>query len=159
LEVEKRPSFGPLLGFMVMANIASKLYKKSKRKACTAKKALGNNFWINEIDISHGLDMENIQHFVTLWKLLSDVHLMQDVQDTITWKFTKDEQYCASSTYIMEFKGLTSTTLNTLVWKVWAPPKGKFFARLVMQDNISTADCVARRGWLNWEIFLFVTKS
>jgi hypothetical protein len=53
----------------------------------------------------------------------------------------------------MEFKGLTSTTLNTLVWKVWAPPKGKFFARLVMQDNISTADCVARRGWLNWVNF------
>jgi hypothetical protein len=53
LEVEKRPNFGPLLGFMVMANAHRTLHpsftKKSKREAFMVKKALDENFWINQI--------------------------------------------------------------------------------------------------------------
>ena len=36
-----------------------------------------------------------------------------------------------------------------LVWKDWAPPKLKFFAWLVIQDSVWTADRLERRGWPN----------
>jgi hypothetical protein len=35
------------------------------------------------------------------------------------------------------------------VWKVWAPPKVKFFAWLAMQNRVWTADRLAKRGWPN----------
>jgi hypothetical protein len=90
-----------------------------------------------------------IEEFVNLWGLLQDVHLPHDVPDTITWKFTNDGKYSASSAYKMQFEGLVSTSLNSTVWKVWAPPKCKFFAWLVMQNRVWMADRLQRRGWEN----------
>ena len=39
--------------------------------------------------------------------------------------------------------------MNQIVWKNWAPPKCKFFAWLVINNRIWTADRLQRRGWPN----------
>ena len=39
--------------------------------------------------------------------------------------------------------------MDQMVWKVWAPPKVKFFAWLAIQNRIWTADRLAKRGWPN----------
>ena len=39
--------------------------------------------------------------------------------------------------------------MEQMVWKVWAPPKYKFFAWLIIQDRVWTADRLQRRGWPN----------
>jgi hypothetical protein len=41
--------------------------------------------------------------------------------------------------------------VTSLVWKTWAPPKEDFFAWLVIQNRIWTADRIDRRGWPNCE--------
>ena len=45
---------------------------------------------------------------------------------------------------------LNSTTpLKPALWNNWAPPKHKFFAWLIIQDRVWTADRLQRRGWPN----------
>jgi len=50
---------------------------------------------------------------------------------------------------MVQFHGSINTELYTLIWKSWAPAKCKFFAWLVVQDRLWTADRLARRGWPN----------
>jgi hypothetical protein len=57
--------------------IAPKIFKGSKRKNCNVRKTMEDNFWANQIDIREGIDMEHIQQFVTLWELVSNIHLEQ----------------------------------------------------------------------------------
>uniref|UniRef100_A0A8R7VDU0 Reverse transcriptase zinc-binding domain-containing protein n=1 Tax=Triticum urartu TaxID=4572 RepID=A0A8R7VDU0_TRIUA len=71
------------------------------------------------------------------------------MQDSITWKFTADGHYSAASAYRAQFIGLVDTDMNQNVWKNWAPPKCKFFAWLVINNRIWTADRLHRRGWPN----------
>jgi hypothetical protein len=74
------------------------------KKNCNIQKALHNNFLVNQIKIPHEFGVPRIEEFVKLWGLLQDVHLLQDVMDTITWKFTNDGKYSASSAYKMQFE-------------------------------------------------------
>ena len=118
-------------------------------KNCTVQKALDDNFWINHLNLQQGFEVAHIHEFVTLWDLTANTHLDLDTPDSIQWKFTTDGKYSASSAYKMQFEGLTHTNLNASVWKVWAPPKCKFFAWLVLQNRIWTADRLQKRGWPN----------
>ena len=81
--------------------------------------------------------------------LLDDVHLEEHREDDITWKHSNDGMYSAASAYKAQFLGLTLSPMDRMVWKVWAPPKIKFFAWLAIQDRIWTADRLERRGWAN----------
>lgn len=83
------------------------------------KTARSNNFWISDIDISNGFTLVHIQQF-------ADHH--RSCPRCIIWKFTKDGIYAASSAYMAQFEGLSSSDLVQLVWKVWAPPRCNFFA-------------------------------
>jgi hypothetical protein len=99
-------------------DIAPRIFKMSKKKNCKVPKALEYNFWFNQINIDEGFDLEHIQQFVTLWKLLSDIHLVHEEADTIHWKFTNNGKYSASSAYKMQFGYLSATTLNASIWNV-----------------------------------------
>jgi len=93
------------------------IYQISKKKNWSVKKALLNNQWANHINIHQGITVEHIQEFVFLWEKLSHVQLTFGTQDSIIWKFTANGQYSSSSAYKAQFANLTTTNLETIVWK------------------------------------------
>lgn len=130
-------------------DIAPSIFDLSRKKNCSVQQALASNLWISNIDISNGLTLTHVQQFADLWEKISTVTLAEDVEDSIIWKFTKDGKYSASSTYKAQFEGLISSDMVHSVWRVWAPPRCKFFAWLVLQNRIWTSDRLIRRGWPN----------
>jgi hypothetical protein len=97
----------------------------------------------------------HLEQFVDLWIQLLDFHLNDALEDAISWTLTEDGQYSAASAYKAQFHGSINTDMKKMVWKVWAPPKVKLFAWLALQNMISTADRLQRRGWSNCSLFCF----
>jgi hypothetical protein len=130
-------------------DIAPLIYDISKKKRCTVRKALQNNFWVSQVNLQFGLTLEHITQFAKLWDKLSNIHINDDEQDTIIWKLTTHGNYSSSSAYKMQFEGLTNSAMPGMVWKHWATPKCKIFTWLVLQNRVWTADRLERRGWQN----------
>jgi hypothetical protein len=130
-------------------DLAPLIFGISKRKKFTVRKGMENDFWVSHLNLQDGLSVEHISQFVTLWRALQDIQLDPSTPDKITWKFSKDGNYSSSSAYNMQFLGQTSSTMPSLVWKPWAPPKCKIFSWLILQNRVWTADRLERRGWQN----------
>ena len=130
-------------------DFAPLVFDIAKKRNCTVRKALTNDFWAAHVDTQGGLSLEHISQFVRLWELIANVNLTPGVADLITWKFTKDGSYSSSSAYKMQFLGQVDSMMPTLVWKPWAPSKCKIFTWLVLQNRVWTADRLERRGWPN----------
>ena len=132
-------------------DIAPLLFAASRRKNWKVREALVGNAWIFKINLNTDTDVSiaHIREFFTLWMLLNDVHLHEQTEDVIVWKHANDGIYTAATAYKAQFLGMTVSPLDRMVWKAWAPPKVKFFAWLVLQDRIWTADRLERRGWPN----------
>ena len=58
-------------------------------------------------------------------------------------------EYSAKSAYKAQFMGAILTPMKKVIWKVWAPPKVKFFAWLAIQNRVWTVDRLERRGMQN----------
>jgi hypothetical protein len=71
------------------------------------------------------------------------------VEDDIVWRLTANGEYTSKTAYEIQFLGSIASNMNKMVWKVWAPPKVKFFAWLATQNRIWTADRLQKRGWHN----------
>lgn len=99
--------------------------------------------------MSNTFSLEHAEQFVNLWCQLANVELDEDTEDAIAWTLTASGQYSVASAYKAQFLGATSTNMNRMVWKIWAPPKVKFFAWLAIQNRFWTADRLAKRGWPN----------
>jgi hypothetical protein len=130
-------------------DIAPSIFKITKRKDCTVREAITDNFWISQIKFTEGITPSHIHEFVTLWEKLNGIILDQHTPDRITWKFTNNGSFSTSSAYKMQFEGRTTTPLLKTVWKIWATPKCKFFAWLIIHNRVWTADRLQRRGWPN----------
>ena len=115
----------------------------------TVKQALHNNAWIAKIKVDASFTIPHIHEYLRLWVELQAIHLHEDIEDKIVWNLTTNGEYSTSSAYKAQFFGATSTNLNKLVWKAWAPPKIKFFAWLAIQNRLWTADRLEKRGWEN----------
>jgi hypothetical protein len=127
-------------------DIVPKIFEISKWKACLVIKALDNNFWIRQIDTSHGLSLTHIQEFSTLWGMLQDVTLSLDRKDTIHWKFTSSDEYSVATAYMVQFAGKILSPTSPMIRKSWAPSKCNSFAWLNIQNCVWTADRLQRRG-------------
>jgi hypothetical protein len=130
-------------------DLAPLIFASSKRKAWNVKKALEDNAWVRMINLDESFTMDHLTQFVALWIKLQDVHLHDEAPDDISWKLTANGQYSAKLAYHLQFLGSTFSSLHKSVWKVWAPPKVKFFAWLLTQNRIWTADRLQKRGWPN----------
>jgi hypothetical protein len=91
-----------------------------------------------------------VQQYLALWNRLAGVSLQPGTLDEIYWNLTENGTYSSKSAYKAQFFGSTLAPIGSSVWKIWAPPKIKFFAWLFVQDRIWTSDRLERRNWNNW---------
>jgi hypothetical protein len=83
---------------------------------------------------------------VTLRALLSEVQLT-DAQDEIKWKWTASGQYTTCSAYVAQHVGSFCSFDSMAIWKAMTEGKHQFFAWLLVQRKILTADKLIARNW------------
>lgn len=130
-------------------SITPAIFTASKRKNITVQEALTSNSWIRDINLLHLTSGDHLRQYVELWTLIHNRTPLGQQRDTITWKLTLTGEYTTKSAYRVQFLGAAKSFFNETIWKCWAPPKCKFFAWLVMQNRVWTADRLKKRGWRN----------
>jgi hypothetical protein len=130
-------------------DIAPLIYNISTRKNWNVKKAMANNGWISKIKMDVEFSIEHIRQYISLWTMLAEATVRDDLEDEITWNLTESGTYSSSSAYKAQFFGAILAPVASSVWKFWAPPKIKFFMWLALQNRLWTNDRLEKRGWPN----------
>lgn len=105
-------------------NIAPTLFKKAKRKNITVVKALTNNNWMRLC--SPYMGEGEFREFVSLWQAIGNMQELNGLEDTISWRWTADGQYSASSAYKIQFASNYSKMNLCPIWKAKVEPKCRF---------------------------------
>jgi hypothetical protein len=85
--------------------------------------------------------------FVSLWQAIGNMQELNGLEDTISWRWTTDGQYSASSAYKIQFSSNYCKMKLCPIWKAKAEPKCHFFAWTLLHKRILTADNLQKRGW------------
>jgi hypothetical protein len=111
--------------------------------------ALQHGRWIN--DIRHNLTITLISKSIKIWEVLAleCPQLTEGVEDSITWRWTANEEYNVKYVYLFQFEGITTSSLATLSWEAWAPAKCKIFSWLAIQNRVWTTYRLQIRGCPN----------
>ena len=83
--------------------------------------------------------------FVLVWEAVQEVHF-SDLPDEIAWKWTANGVYSSQSAYSIQFAGRFCTFNSRAIWKAKAEGKHRFFAWLLVQEKIHTADVLLIKG-------------
>jgi hypothetical protein len=89
---------------------------------------------------------DEMAQLVSLWALISEVQLT-DQEDAITWRWTRHGEYSAKSAYTAQFSGSCCTFDSMAIWRARTEGKHRFFAWLLVQRKILTADKLLARNW------------
>jgi len=115
-------------------NLASHIFELVMRKNKTVEQEMRNDAWISALRNKITTTVQ-LQEFVALWIRLQDVSLQSEMQDTISWRWSSDEQYSPRSAYHIQFKGSYIKYNSNLIWKAHSENKCKLFT-----DKILTVD-------------------
>jgi hypothetical protein len=113
------------------------LFKLAWRKNLSVKEELENQSWTRGLWRMQSVN--EMASFVRLWDLAQTVELSAE-PDFIRWKWTAHGDYTAKSAYNIQFVGSHS-------WQAEAEGKHKFFAWLLVQSKLLTADNLSKRQW------------
>ena len=127
-------------------DVAPCIFASSVRKNRTVSSALQNGRWVQDINLTAGFSALHFAQFVRLWTKINQIQLNQGTPDEIYWKLSQNGSYSSRSAYALHFLGSTATNFKTLIWRSQAPPKGKLFAWLAIQNKLWTSDRLAVRG-------------
>jgi hypothetical protein len=89
------------LNSLVLKNIAPSLYRKAHFKKRTVVKELLNNSWM--LPARHNSSMQEFLEFIEMLSLLKTVTLMDEVKDSLIWKWTPSGEYTTASAYKIQF--------------------------------------------------------
>ena len=120
------------------------LFKLAWRKNKSVKEEVHNQNWVR--GLWRMQTVEEMANFVKLWDLVQEVQLNNE-PDSITWKWTSDGNYTAKSAYNVQFLGSYSHFNGESIWKAESEGKHKFFAWLMVQCKLLTADKLLARHW------------
>jgi hypothetical protein len=84
--------------------------------------------------------------FVELWDSVQERQSTEE-PEKIQWRWTADGNYTTKSAYNAQFLGSFSTFNGNSIWKAETEGKHKFFAWLLVQCKILTADKLTTRQW------------
>jgi hypothetical protein len=90
------------------------------KKLGSVRKAITDEAWVRQLDILAGLNIQQLQEFTSLWSYTSCLTLHNDILDTIIWKLTTNGIYTCSSAYNGQFEGNIRSSMDYVVWKIWA---------------------------------------
>lgn len=120
------------------------LFRFAWRKNKSVKEELHKQNWTREL-----WRMETVSEmasFVAQWDRVQGLQLTRE-PDQIKRDWTTDGLYTAKSAYVAQFHGTYSTFEGDHIWKAEAEGKHKFFAWLLVQSRILTADNLMARQW------------
>jgi hypothetical protein len=125
-------------------DIALNLFKLAWRKNQTVAEDLENNNW------TRGLwrmsTATEIAELISLWEAVSEVQLTEN-EDSIRWKWTASGQYSSRSAYRAQLAGSYCSFDALAIWKAKVESKHRFFAWLLVQRKMLTADKLLARNW------------
>jgi hypothetical protein len=82
--IKKTPFWhAPWLDGRKPIEIAPLVFAKSKRKNWKVHNALKDNAWVGKIELGMDFSFQHLSQFINLWGLLQEVHLVEDVDDSI----------------------------------------------------------------------------
>jgi hypothetical protein len=125
-------------------DFAPHLYKLAWRKHQSVKEDLQNYNWTR--GLWRMTSASEMAEFVSLWTLVSDVQLSEE-KDTIRWKWTEHGQYTSRSAYAAQHVRSFCTFDSTVILKAKTEGKHRFFAWLMVQNKILTADKLLAHNW------------
>lgn len=102
--------------------------------------------------------MVEMAEFITLWDLVQDVQFTED-EDQIKWKWAATGVYTSKSAYEAQFRGSFTTFEPSNIWRAYTEAKHKFFAWLLIQNKIMTADNLMARNWDSHTICLLCDQE
>lgn len=88
---------------------------------------------------------EDLLSFIDLWHRIQGVNL-SDQPDDIDWKWNDSKSYTAATAYDAQFIGTIAKPELNAIWKAKVEGKIKFFAWLLSQNRLPTADRLRARG-------------
>jgi len=132
------------LGGRAPIDIVPNLYKLAWRKNRKVRDELQDQSW------TRGLwrmsTVQQMAEFVFLWDLVQQA-VLTDNTDEISWRWSADGAYSSKSAYLAQFPGSFAAFQGNDIWKAQAEGKHKFFAWLLVQSKILTADKLIKRSW------------
>jgi hypothetical protein len=123
------------------------LYKHSRRHDISVREALSDRGWI--ASIKRDPTRQVLHDYLSLWELL-ERHApssFSDEDDAISWRWTSNRLYSASSAYHMQLVGRIPSYVFPQIWKAKATPKCRLHAWILMHNKCLTADNLEKRGW------------
>ena len=88
-----------------------------------------------------------ITQFLHVHDLLVNIELQSETPDSVTWLWTPNGQYSATSAYEMQFEGSIRFSFRDTIWNSGAPLKCRVFCWLALRGKCNTADCLQKKGW------------
>lgn len=137
------------LAGQVPKEIAPHIFVVSRRKNNKVKEALTGESQTKDQCIQDFNKPKHFQQFVEMWQKIQRVSLVDEQRDEIRWQLTALGKQSAKSAYRLQFESMMARPYRHIIWELWAPPKCKFFAWLIMQNRVWTADRLQKRGWTN----------
>ncbi|WVZ96580.1 hypothetical protein U9M48_042197 [Paspalum notatum var. saurae] len=132
---------------LVLADIAPALTAAIPRrtaKSLTMAEGLNNRRWIR--GIVGGLTVTVIAEYLRVWQRLEGLHLREDVEDRVIWRWSGSGQYCARSAYRALYLGFVPFLGSELIWRSWMPLRVKIFIWLAFRRRHWTANRHRRHG-------------
>lgn len=99
-------------------------------------------------ELHHSPSELELHQFVNFFSCVSRLTLV-DEPDSIAWKLSPSRMYSAKTAYSAQFQGLVRHQHSSLFWNCGVPEKCKFFAWLLVQWRVPTADVLSRKGIQN----------
>jgi hypothetical protein len=128
----------PWLEGQCILDQAPDLYRCCTLRGLTVAQALHEGKWLRHF--KRDLPAAALSQFLTIHGRLENVQLQHGVKDSITWKWSSDGQYTATSAYSMQFEGLHMFGFIKPMWRSEAPLKCRIFTWLAALGKCSTAD-------------------
>jgi hypothetical protein len=134
----------PWLGGRALRDIAPRLFRLAWRKNQSFQEDLQDDRWTR--GLWRMTTAEKMAELVVLWSMLQEVQLT-DRPDEIKWWWTSHGAYAAKSAYQAQFFGSYCSFDSKAIWKSKTEDKHCFFAWLLLQCKLLTADKLLKQNW------------